>query len=278
MRRWSEYLLLGGPRWYEGDEGGTGNEGEGAGSGEGDGAAGAAALDPNDPRVQTVVEQQLAGLRKNRDEVLAEKRRLQEQLAEIQQQYEGLGDPKELRTLVERLKKDEETRLIAEGKMDEVLERRTEALRRDLNARIEAAQRRATELEQVIGTKDGRIKELVIDARIRDAATRLGLRPTAIEDAIIRARSAFALDEKGNPVARDADGVIQMGKNGRDPLSPEEWLEAMKEKTPHWWPDSAGSGATGGGAGRERELDADRVERMTSREKLVAGLRGSLSR
>jgi hypothetical protein len=67
----------------------------------------------------------------------------------------------------------------------------------------------------------------------------------------------FTLDENGNAVQRDADGNVVIGKDGKTPFSPSEWLESMRESAPHWFPAGASgsgsnNGSKGGGAGKPK--------------------------
>lgn len=77
----------------------------------------------------------------------------------------------------------------------------------------------------------------------------------------------FALDESGQAVQRDAEGNLVIGKDGKTPYSPAEWLESMRETAPHWFPAGAsgsgsGGGAKGGGAGPAKVRS-----QMTTRER-----------
>lgn len=217
------------------------------------GGAGEQQITADDPRVKALIDDAVKnatnGLEANRNEVLGEKKKLQDQLTQLSKTWDGL-DPEHVRKIMQRLENDEETRLIAEGKVDEVLARRTEALQKDFQKRLEAADNARTELEKTNGTLTDRIKNLVIDSMVRQAASEMNVVPSAIEDALFRAKTVFDLSDDDSLVARDSDGSVRLGKNGKDPLSPGEWLEAMKEKAPHWFPAPSGGGASGGGRGK----------------------------
>lgn len=262
-----------GLRWFDGGEG---DDDGGAGGAGADDGKGGVKLDLNDPKVKAAVDEivasQVSGLKQNRDQLKGEKEKLQEQLAKMTKDLEGLPDPEKLRELMARINENEETRLIAEGKVDEVVERRVGSMRSDYEGRLEQAAKRIKELEDTGVAKDDKIKTLVIDAKIRDAASKIeGFQPTAVEDAILLARSTFGLDDKGNPVAHDAEGVTLMGKDGKSPLTPADWLRETVKTRVHWLAGSAGGGANGGGdpGGRKPGVDLDR---LSPRDKLKAGL------
>ncbi len=249
---------------------------DGSGDGDGDGDGDEFKLDLEDPKIKAavdaVIEASVTGLKAKNGEILGENRTLKDDLRKLKDTWGDL-DPEAVKALLTRIDEDEETRLIAEGKADEVIARRTDALRRDLDAKITAGATRIGELETVIEAKDNRIMELVIDSKIRTAAGSLeGFLPSAVEDAIMLSRNIFGLDDEGSPVARDSEGVIQMGKDGKLPLSPAEWLEGMREGRPHWWGVSAGGGAQGSGVGGSEKTAAAALEKMSAREKLSAGM------
>jgi hypothetical protein len=205
-------------------------------------------IDASNPEVKAIVDAAIAeatkGLKDNRDAILNEKKTLEARLQETASMFDGV-DPKMLKTLAERMKNDEETKLMAEGKIDEVFNRRTEALKKDYESRVKAQEERANALEGAKTSAESKMKSLIIETMVRQAAAEVGLVPAALEDAIFRSKNVFALDDGLNPVAKASDGTIILGKDAKTPLSTKEWLETMKEKAPHWFPGSTGTGAQG---------------------------------
>jgi hypothetical protein len=203
-----------------------------------------------DPAIKALVDAAVAeatkGLITNRDSLLGEKKALMSQVNDLTKQWDGL-DPEMVKNLVVRMKTDEETRLLAEGKVDEVINRRVEAMQRDFNAQLTASKKRNEELESEVGSSKGQIKDLKIETAIKGSAAKLGLHSTAFDDAVFRARGTFDLDAEGNLIAKDATGAPMISRNGRDPLAVDEWLEGMKDRAPHWFPAPTGAGANGGG-------------------------------
>jgi hypothetical protein len=223
--------------------------------------------------IEKIVSEQTAGLKKNRDDLLEEKRKLGEKFQELETRWAPLKefDPTMLASILERFEKDEEAKLIAAGKLDEVLNRRTDAMRKDAEKLVLAAQERATAFESATTALKGRIAQLVIGAKIRESAVKLGLAPTAIADAERDGMAVFDLDENENPVMHDVDGTLVLGKDGKSPKPPAEWLDGMREAKPHWWPPSGGGGA-GGGGDRQRRGNGLDLEKMSPRDKLMVGL------
>lgn len=164
---------------------------------------------------------------------------------EIEDRYAGI-DPVKVKSMMAQFDADGEAALIAAGKIDEVINRRTEKLRTELQKQVDAAH----EKEKLAESKAGKFSQRVLDNHIRAAAAKAGIHAVAIEDALFRARSMFSLNEDGEAVQVGSDGMPILGKDGKTPFSPAEWLEGMKELAPHWFPaGSSGSGASGSGSG-----------------------------
>lgn len=218
--------------------------------GEGGGDTGGITLDTPGVRelLDSAVSAAVGPLKANRDEILNESKTYKSKLSELEKTWGGY-DPAQVKNLMDRMSNDEETKLIAEGKIDEVISKRTGALKGDYEARLEAATGKIGEYESGIKDRDSRIANLTVGGEISKAAAVLGVHPTAIGDAQIRAMQVFKLNDKFEPEPRDANGTLLLGKNGKDPLSVAEWLEGMRKDAPHWFPGSSGTGSTGGGGG-----------------------------
>lgn len=219
--------------------------------------------------IDKAVKEATSGLAANKDEILAEKKALQDRLEGMSKQWEGL-DPAAVRTLMDRMANDEETRLMAEGKMDEVINRRTERLSADHKKQLSKFEAMLAEKDGALQQTQGRVKTLMIEGSLRQAAAELGLVPSATEDALRRAKDVFNIDEKGNLIAEEGGSTIY-GRDGKNPITPAEWLETMKDKAPHWFPAPTGAGA-GGGSGRggshtiTREQARDRQVYLAAQE------------
>lgn len=82
--------------------------------------------------IKAAVDKEVAGLRNKNHELLGKLKRQQEML----KPWEGL-DPDKVRGLVQKMSEDEETRLIAEGKVDEVVQRRVQDYVQRHNTKME---------------------------------------------------------------------------------------------------------------------------------------------
>ena len=184
-------------------------------------------------KIDAAVNAAVTGLKAKNGELIATQKQLKESLA----RFDGI-DPDAVRNILSKFANDEEAGLIAAGKIDEVLTKRTERMKAGFEKETQA-ERAAREAAEARSKK---FSKRVLDNSIRAEAASAGLHQFAIEDALYRAATLFTLDDEGNPTA--ADGVF--GKDG-GPLTLKEWFSDMKDKAPHWFPSTAsGSGAPGG--------------------------------
>jgi len=191
-------------------------------------------------------EADVAGLKAKRDELLGAQSKLKEQL----QQFEGI-DPARARHLESVLSENEEAKLIADGKIDELISKRLSREQATWQSQIEQRDTEAQQLRQQIEGLQG----ATINSGIATAAQKAGLAPTAIEDAQLLAGHAGWKVEDGVPVLRKGEEVVR-GKNG--PITFEEWLESQRDTRPHWFPTPKGSGAQGNRSG---EASTKTIER-----------------
>lgn len=172
-------------------------------------------------------------------------------------QYEGLGmTPEELKALADRTKNDEEAQEIAKGNITKVIDKRTAAMKTQYEKDLDA-ERQKTKQEQ---ERRAKYTGKVLDNAIRAATTTVkGFHAFATDDALMRAKTIFQVNDDGEAVALNTDGSTVIGKDGTNPLSPKEWLESMREKCPHWF--EAIQGGTGAPQGNQGAPGAKTIKR-----------------
>lgn len=191
------------------------------------------------------VEAAVAGLKKKNEELLGKNKEFQTKMAA----YAGL-DPERAKILLETMDRDEDLKLFADGKKAVVIDKYTERMRAAHIAELE------TERQQTVAERQRAeaYRGAVLDNHIRSVTG--DLHKGAVEDALLLARQIFSLDAKGNAVKLDAEGRPELGKDGKSPFSPAEWMEMQRELKPHWFPastsgsGSAGANGTGTGTGK----------------------------
>ena len=176
---------------------------------------------------------------------------LKKQIEEYNARFDGI-DPEEHRRLLEEKRKLE---LQAQGHKPEEIEKlvveRLKGLRADWDKQFSAVTAERDSLTT-------RLTTIQIDQGVITAATKRGLRPTAIPDITARARSVFKL-VNGVPQAFEADGkTVRYGRDGITPMTLEEWVDAQVSDAPHLFESNAGGGAAGnpagGGTGSQRSV------------------------
>ena len=194
-------------------------------------------------------------------------REASKQLKDFQKRYDGI-DPDEAKQLMTVFETNEEAKLIAQGKTDDVIQRRMEKQRKEFEKQLEAANQKA----QLEAEKARKFEQRVLDSHIMAAASKAGIHQHAIDDALLRARSMFRLNDDGNAVQFDDDGHVVLGKDGKTPFSPNEWLEGMKESAPHWFPagNSGGGGGGNSNKGKQKTITRSQFESMPLHERSSA--------
>ena len=125
--------------------------------------------------------------------------------------------------------------------MDELVALRTQALRESLVAETTQERTKRESLEKQLNT-------LVIDNAVQSAAAKLGVKKTALDDVLNRARSVFRTQDR-KAVAFQGENPVY-AKDGVHLLGIEEWLSALPATASHLFEESAGGGAKGGTPGK----------------------------
>lgn len=230
-------------------------EDDGTGSGGGGGGG-----DDVQAKIDAAVAAAVTGLKSKNAELLGTLKERNDAL----KRFDGI-DPDAVRSILKRFTDDEEAALIAKGQVDTVLTKRTERMKADFEKQLQAA----TAEREAAAKRAEAYQQRVLDNELRAAAAKAGIHQHAIDDALFRGRAMFALDENGTAVALGDDGRPVLGKDGKTPFSPMEWLEGMKDKAPHWFPATAsGGGASSGGGGGGNQpkgsLGGTREERVAA--------------
>jgi len=195
------------------------------------------------PEFQAIIDARIAaattGLTAKRDELLGKLKAANTDL----KRFDGI-DPDAVRTILSKFASDEEAGLLKAGKIDEVLNKRTERMQ------AENAKALKTEAEKLARAeaKANKLAQRTLSGAIKDAAIKSGAFPEAMEDIVLRSQGLWRLNDDGDPVALNGDEIV-LGKDGKTPLSPIEWAESLRETAAHLWPKAQGTNAPGSGPG-----------------------------
>lgn len=140
-------------------------------------------------------------------------------------------------TELELLTKDKDPKAV-----DELVEARLKSRIAPIERERDALKTTNTELTVSITELRAEKRAGTIKDAVREAAKKVGMLPSAIDDAILWGERVLDVTDDGKVVTKDNVGVTPG-------LDPDVWLGDMKTTRQHWWGPSQGGGGTGGGGG-----------------------------
>ena len=200
------------------------------------------------PDVQSQIEAAVAaattGLANKNRELLGSLKATKETLS----QFEGI-DPAAMKTMMKQFADSEEAGLLAAGKLDEVVGRRVNLMKVDYDKQLKTREDTITKLQ----SKAAKLAAGKVSGALTAAASKTGALAEAMEDIVLRGQGqGWTINDDGDVVAV-RDGEMVLGKDGKTPLTPQEWAESLREQAPHLWPRATGAGATGNERGNNRQ-------------------------
>jgi hypothetical protein len=222
-----------------------------------------AAMKKIEDGIAVKIDEAVSGLKSKNAELLDEKKKISETL----KNFDNI-DAEKARSALQFLEENADAQLIKDGKIDELLAKRTSQLQSDhetlineLTTNLDEANSKGKNFENLYTTK-------MIEDSLRETAVSAKVIPEAISDVLTRGREVFSLAEDGTLEARGPDGKLLTTGDDKV-LMPSNWIEGLKKVSPHYWPPSEGAGANGGtgGAGGEDTMDA--LSRAASSNNMV---------
>jgi len=182
----------------------------------------------------------------------------------------GNIDLEKYQELMDKAALDDGKKRITMEKVDDIVAERTTKMKEEHQNQVNALTNNNT-------TLSGQLDSLLIDGAVRNAAVEAKVRPGALEDVVLRAKTTFKVVD-GKAVAHDDKGNVIYGKDGTNPLNPTEWLGGLKTSADHLFEQSKGGGAGGGdnrggdqNRGGSGGGDQDKSS-MTPLQKISAGM------
>lgn len=232
-------------------------------SGGGDGAKGDA---PNVEQqiadaVKKAVDEATTGLKAKNSELLGK-------LKDATKQFEGI-DPERARALLAKFESDEDADLIAKGKIDEFLSKKYAKRDADWQKKLDDA-KNELKIQQ---EKTAKFLNRVLDDQLQKAFNGK-VDPRSMKAALLEAKQIFGLDDEGNAVQLSSDGTVVLGKDGKTPFSPTEWIDSdtTKKESPYLFPASGTGAGTSQPSNGSHTVQGD-VDKMTPAQKMAAGRR-----
>lgn len=161
------------------------------------------------------------------------------------EQYKGI-DPEKARKALKQLDEMADKKLLDEGNVEELVQQRTERMRRELEEQLALKDAALEEMNAKIQQSEGRLAETLIFGSIKDAALKAGAREEALEDIVNRGKSYWKLED-GKPVAYKPGTEDKVfGKSG-DLLTIDEWVTGLSKEANYLFKENTGGGSAGDG-------------------------------
>ena len=198
-------------------------------------------------------EENVRGLKTNNEALLTEKKTIMERLTS----FADIEDPKAALEALKFVRENEQARLIQEGKFDEVIEKKVSAVKQEAKAIVDELTGKLDITSKEAESFRLKYRTKIVDDNLRQAAIEAGMRPEAIEDALLLGRMEFSVADDNETVeARDSKGNLRKNSDGIV-VTPKVWMEELKARKPYLWPGSEGAGYTG-----KTASDSDVVAKM----------------
>lgn len=186
------------------------------------------------------LDEQTSGLKSKNTELLDEKKQLQKKVKEHE-----TFDFDAAREAMDFLQNNRDAQMIKDGKVDELIDKKTSQLRSDHEARVSELTSSLNEATTRGNTYETLYRTKMIEDGLREAAIAAKVRPEAIPDILLHGRSIFSLADDGSLEARDNEGKLRKTVDDKV-LTTTNWIEGLKRTAPHYWPVTVGAGANGG--------------------------------
>ena len=226
--------------FYVGD--GEGDTGDG-----GDGDTGGAKItdsqefkDAVAAAVTSAVDTATGGLKVKNDDLL-------KKLGESNNKIKAFGeyDPEAIQTMMKNFNSSEDAKLIAEGKFDELIAKKTDSMKANHDDVVNGlTEKLKTSEENGLKYKTQIHKRAITDI-VQEFAIKTKAKPEAYDDICRRALDIFTVSETGEVEARDQNG--ELVKVDDFLLNPERFVNGLKKTNPYYWPNSESSDASGSG-------------------------------
>lgn len=206
------------------------------------------------------LDEQVSGLKSKTKELLDEKKQLQKKVEKFDSY-----DFDKAKEAMDFLENNKDAQLIKDGKVEELIEKKTSALLSDHEAAVGELQSVLKEEKSRAILYEGLYKTKTVEDQLRASAITAKVRPEAITDILLHGRNIFSLADDESLEARDVEGKLKKTEDDKV-LTPTNWIEGLKKSSPHYWPPSEGVGAHGGGSagGGSEDITAALARAATS--------------
>lgn len=232
-------------------------------------------LDQVQKMIADAVNKETEGLKKNKDQLLAEKKALEGKA----NPFLSLGvEAEEAEKALELVKSQNFKKLVEAGDFDKLtesitkdVETRAEKQWRDQVAKANSEKDETTKASEVLKTE---LRQIRVLDEIKNAAIELGVSASAVEDVVLSGERVFDIDPDDGKCYAFKDGERVPGKDGW--LTPKEWLTNKKPDKLHWWGQTKVAGAPGspdGGGGSAKQITQTEFNKLTPTQQMETALK-----
>ena len=188
--------------------------------------------------LQSEVDKVTSGLKTKNEELIGKMKAAQD----AAKKFDGM-DADKVSAMMKAMENNEDMKLLAEGKFEDVLAKRTDKLTAEFTEKVNAL---TAQLETATGNET-KYKTTLQNNTIKDSITKqalaAGLLPEALADVVRRGLDVFSIDEKGEIEARNSNGeLLQIDGKLQ---TPERFIEGLKKEAPYYWGASQSANANG---------------------------------
>lgn len=209
----------------------------------------AAEFDVSSPEIQALILQATESATKDFKKKVDEFRTNNIELSKQLEQWKATGlDPEKAKKISENLAKNEEARLVAEGKIDDLLQLRTEPMRRDFQTKLDAAYNELNEARNELKRREIENFDLKVSNQVSAACSKFkDLQPGADEMIVKLAREVWRIEDNGEVVPRHPEnGARWISKDLKNDISFEEWIDELRTKYGYFFMAPTGAPVRGG--------------------------------
>lgn len=197
-----------------------------------------------------IASQETDGLKTKNSELIT---RLEKAKTKVDQ-FEGM-DAEKVKTIMKIFEQNEEAQLIAEGKFEEVMKKRTDSIEAGFHDQLTQYKERAELAEGNSSKYKTQLDHNSIRAELTRSALKSGVRKDAIDDIVRRGLDVFSVSDSGDIEARNAEGNLVQTEDSLL-MNPDRFVDSLKTVTPYYWNES-NSGETGGSKDQTGGSNAD---------------------
>lgn len=206
-------------------------------------------------QIDSVVNQQVTGLKAKNQELLDKIAKSKTGTDELQKTFELLGGEEGAKSLIDlkkRVESDERMKKIMSGEISqiqEVIDAETSMMKKNFENQLNATGEKLSVAEKQVLELQKKIQTSALKSLVSTASSELGCLPGTAEDIFRHALNVFEWDNELSQHVIKKNGIIQLGEDGKTPMSIKDWLDSTREECAYRWPQTRGGNSLGSGPG-----------------------------